>query len=179
LPRPPALDLAIAQHFPPPLPPIDPTTLILKYKSVDKKVRPVTATLPEDFCNIHHIPIDPLLSLPPLPTMLPDFTPSECLTQECLNELALSAHNFLWPEELKLLQHILKINELGLAWMEAEKGRFSNEYFTPVKIPVVEHVPWAHKNIPIPSGIVGDVIQIFKDKFTAGMYEHSDASYHS
>jgi len=111
--------------------------------------------------------------------MPPNFTPGECLTQECLDKLALGAHDFLWPEELKLLQHVLKINKLGLAWTEAEKGRFSDEYFTPVKIPVIEHVLWAHKNIPIPSGIVGDVIQIFKDKFAVGVYEHSDALYRS
>ena len=117
------------------------------------------------------------MTLSALPTNPPNFTPGKRLTQECLDELNLNAHNFLWPEELKLLQHILKTNELGLAWTEAEKGRFSNEYFTPVKILVVEHVPWAHKNIPIPSGILGDIIQIFKDKFAMGVYEHSDASY--
>ena len=33
------------------------------------------------------------------------------------------------------------------------------------------------KNIPISTGIMNDVIQIFKDKFAAGVYEHSDASY--
>jgi len=49
----------------------------------------------------------------------------------------------------------------------------------PVKIPVIEHIPWAHRNLPIPSGILGDVIQIFKDKFAAGVYKHSDASYRS
>jgi hypothetical protein len=133
--------------------------------------------LPEDFCNIRHIPVDPLLSLPPLLTHPPAFTPSECLTQEHLDNLALNTHDFLWPKEVKLLHHILKLNELGLAWTEAEKGHFSDEYFSPIKIPVIEHVPWAQKNIPIPPGIMGKVIQIFKDKFMAGMYEHSNASY--
>ena len=64
-----------------------------------------------------------------------------------------------------------------MAWTEAEKGRFCDDYFSPVKIPVIEHVPWAHHNLPIPPGILGDVIQIFKDKFAAGVYEHSDTSY--
>ncbi|KAH9952416.1 hypothetical protein BC827DRAFT_1106157, partial [Russula dissimulans] len=35
------------------------------------------------------------------------------------------------------------------------------------------------KFLPIPPGILGDVIQIFKDKFATGVYEHSDASYRS
>ena len=47
----------------------------------------------------------------------------------------------------------------------------------PVKIPAIEHVPWVHKNIPIPYSILDDVIQIFKDKLAAGVYEPSDASY--
>jgi hypothetical protein len=50
--------------------------------------------------------------------------PSTQLTQECLEALGLNSGNFLWPEELKLLQHVLKINKLGLAWTEAEKGCF-------------------------------------------------------
>ena len=66
-----------------------------------------------------------------------------------------------------------------MAWTEAEKGRFSDEYFAPVRIPVIEHIPWAHKNLPIPPGILGDVIKIFREKLAAGVYEHSDASYHS
>jgi hypothetical protein len=74
---------------------------------------------------------------------------------------------------------VLKLNELGLAWTEAEKGCFRNDYFSPVKIPVIEHIPWAHCNLPIPPGILDKVIQIFRDKFAAGVYEHSDASYRS
>ena len=64
-------------------------------------------------------------------------------------------------------------------WTEAEKGRFCDEYFSPVKIPVVEHIPWVHKNLPIPPGILEDVIKIFREKIASGMYEHSNASYHS
>jgi hypothetical protein len=76
-----------------------------------------------------------------------------------------------------VLHHILKLNEFGLAWMEDEKGCFRDDYFSPVKIPIIEHVPWAHHNIPIPTGILNEVIQIFKDKFMASIYEHSYASY--
>ena len=153
------------------------TTAVQVYKKVANKVRPVPASLPEDFRIICHIPSDPLITLPVLPPNPPDFTPGVQLTQECLDVLKLNKDGFLWAEELKLLHHMLKVNELGLAWTEAEKGCFCNDYFSPVKIPVIEHVPWAHHNLPIPPGILGDVIQIFKDKFAAGVYEHSDTSY--
>ena len=161
----------------PSLPPADLETFVFKYKPVNKKVRPVPATLPEEYRTIQRIPEDPLLTLPPLPTHPPDFEPGEHLTLEHLEELNLNPKNFLWPEELKLVQHVLKINELALAWTEAEKGHFSDEYFSPVKIPVVEHVPWAHKNLPIPPGILEDVIKIFREKLATRVYEHSDVSY--
>ena len=96
----------------------------------------------------------------PLPTHPPDFTPSERLIQECLDELNLNADGFLWPKELKLVIHVLKVNKCALAWTE-EKGRFHNEYFDPVKIPVIKHVPWVHKNLPIPPGILEEVIKLF------------------
>ncbi|SRR6266851_10141196 len=99
--------------------------------------------------------------------------------QECLDKLCLNANSFLQPEEERLLHHILKTNELGLAWTEEEKGWFSDKYFTSVKIPVIEHIPWAHKNLPIPTSILYNVIKIFKDKSTMGVYEHSNTSYHS
>jgi hypothetical protein len=64
-----------------------------------------------------------------------------------------------------------------LAWTEAEKGRFRDKYFSPIKIPIVEHVPWAYKNLPIPPGILEKVTKLFKEKIAAGVYECSDASY--
>jgi len=151
----------------------------LAYKKVANKVRPVPASLPEDFCNVRHFPEDPLLTLPSLPTSPPDFVPGLRLTKERLDALDLNKSDFLWPEELKLLQHILLLNESGLTWTEDEKGRFRDDYFAPVKIPAIEHVPWIHKNIPIPYSILDDVIQIFKDKLAAGVYEPLDASYRS
>ena len=156
-----------------------PVSVLAAYKKVARKVKPVAASLPEDFRTLRRIPSDPLLSLPHLSVHPPDFTPGSRLTQERLDDLQLNRYGFLWPEELKLLQHILLLNELGLAWTEAEKGRFRDDYFSPVKIPIVEHIPWAQRNIPIPTGIQNEVIQIFKDKFAAGVYEHSDASYRS
>ena len=77
------------------------------------------------------------------------------------------------------MQHILKLNEKALAWTDAERGSFREDYFLPVKIPTVAHTPWVLKNIPIPTGIMDDVIDIIKKKITAGVYEPSDASYHS
>jgi len=152
---------------------------VLAYKKVANKVRPVPTTLPEHYRVVRRRPEDPLLTLSPLPTHPPPFTPGDRLTDERVADLQLDKSGFLWPEELLLLLHILKVNELALAWTEAEKGRFKNEYFSPVVIPTIEHIPWVHRNIPIPTGILDDVIEIFKDKVAAGVYEPSDAPYRS
>ena len=156
-----------------------PMSHTLTYKKASKRVHPVAATLPEDFRVIRRRPEDPLLTLPSLPTCPPPFIPSTRLTQECLDNLKLDHSNFLWPEELKLAQHVLKLNENALAWTDIERGSFCDEYFSPVKIPTVPHIPWVLKNIPIPNGIMGNVIDLIKKKIAAGVYEPSDASYRS
>jgi hypothetical protein len=66
-----------------------------------------------------------------------------------------------------------------LAWTEAEHGQFRNDYFSPVKIPTVTHTPWVHKHLPIPTGILDNVIDLFRKKIATGVYEPSDASYRS
>jgi len=63
--------------------------------------------------------------------------------------------------------------------MDTEKGWFKDEYFTPIKIPVIEHIPWAQKNLPIPPGILEKVIKLFREKIATGVYEPSDLSYWS
>jgi hypothetical protein len=51
-----------------------------KYKPVAKKVKPVPAMLPEEFCVIRHHPYNPLDTLPELPHHPPDIEPGERLT---------------------------------------------------------------------------------------------------
>jgi hypothetical protein len=123
-------DAQLTPQPPPLLLPPDTTAHSLTYKKVANKVQPVAATLPEDFRNIRRIPEDPLLTLPPLPMHPPNFTPGKHLTQERLDVLGLNADGFLQPEEEKLLICVLKMNKMGLAWTEAEKGRFRDEYFS-------------------------------------------------
>jgi hypothetical protein len=62
-------------------------------------------------------------------------------------------------------------------WTEVEKDRFRDKYFSTVKIPIVEHVLWVHKNLPIPLGLLDEVNKLFKEKITAEVYECSNALY--
>ena len=143
------------------------------------RVRPIATTLPEEFRIVRKIPSDPLAGLPKLPTSPPDFQPGGRYTQERKELMKVNDNGFLWPDEEKLVHHLIKIHEKVFAWTEEEKGMFSQEYFEPVVFPTVEHVPWVLKNIPIPPGIYNQVIEVIKDKIRAGVYEPSNSSYWS
>lgn len=149
------------------------------YKRVDRRVKPVPGVFPEDARVHRRIPEDPLLSLPPLTPYPPTFLPGERLTEERLEEMNINPDGFLWPEEEKLFQHILRVNEKTLAFEEGHRGTFREDYFTPYIIPVVKHEPWEFVNIPIPPGIKDKVIALLKEKISAGVYEPSQSSYRS
>lgn len=152
---------------------------MLAYKKVANRVKPVATTLPEEFRIVRKIPTDPLATLPTLPTKPPDFTPGERYTQERKEMMPVNKNGFLWPEEEKLVHHLIKLHETAFAWTEDEKGKFSEDYFEPVVIPTVEHVPWMLKNIPIPPGIYDQVVEVIRKKIQAGVYEPSNSSYRS
>jgi hypothetical protein len=62
-------------------------------------------------------------------------------------------------------------------WIEEEKGEFRQDFFPPVCIPMVPHMPWVYKNIPIPPGLHDELIKIISDKIVSGAYEPSNAAY--
>ena len=151
-----------------------------KYKPVAKKVRPVKATLPQEFHVKRHITGDPLAGMPILPTNPPEFTPGERYTQERKEIIDKNhAKEKWWPEEMKLIHAFMKLQEKAFAWEASEGGNFRTDFFPPVKFPVLPHVPWVERDIPIPPGIREEVCRIIKDKIDAGVYEPSSSSYRS
>ena len=158
---------------------LDPVQHVLTYKKVANKVKPVATTMPSAAWIHCCFPEDPLGSLPVVSSKPPDFSPGIHLTQECLEELGILKNKFLWPEEKKLVIQVLHSNELGLAWEESEKGRFRDDYLSPVVIPTVEHVPWVHQQPPILPGIREEVIKLIQKKIDSGVYKPSNSSYQS
>ena len=69
---------------------------------MDKKVRPVPTTLPEEFRIVRRAHPNPLEHKPVLPVHPPDFEPSGRFTQERYDALEVDPKGFLWPEERKL-----------------------------------------------------------------------------
>ena len=94
-----------------------------------------------------------------------------------MTELNINATGFLWPEEEKLFQHVMKLNKTGIAFEDIERGTLKKSYFSPYIIPTIPHLPWEYKNIPIPPGLLPKVLEVLKLKITARVYEQSQSSY--
>jgi transposase InsO family protein len=152
---------------------------VLKYKKVDKKIRPVPSQIPTYMKVRRKFPEDPLKNLPSLPYYPPKFQPTLKVTQERMDELAIDKNKELLPEEKKLLQHIIVTNERSIAFNEQERGTFRTDYFSDYKMPVIEHLPWQDKNMPIPQGYRDEIIRLLKEKIEAGVYEEAQSSYRS
>jgi hypothetical protein len=149
------------------------------YKRVDKKIKPVSGTFPQTARVERQFPHDPLRNLIPLTPHPPEFIPNARLTKERMESLNINSQGYLSPEEVKLFQHIMNLNQETLAFEETDRGTLKESYFSPYIIPTVPHVPWEYKNIPIPPGIRQKVIELLKSKINAGVYEPSQSAYRS
>lgn len=151
-----------------------------KYKPAAKKVKPVGATLPEEFRIIRNITGDPLADMPILSPHTTDFAPTGRYTEDGFNIIEKNhPPGFLTSEERRLMHNFMMTHEDGFAWNEKQKGSFRKDFFPPVRMPITEHVPWALKNMPIPPGIYNDVLDVVREKIAAGVYEQSNSSYRS
>ena len=155
-----------------------PDVQILKCTPVAKKIKPVAATLPEEFQTTHQIVGDPLAGMPSISPLPPEFSATGHYNEKARDIVDTNhSSDFLLPKEHKLMHHFMMLFEKGFAWNEMQKGRFCEDFFPPLKLPVIPHVPWALKNIPIPPEIYKEVVKILCNKIVSGTYEPSSSSY--
>ena len=159
---------------------VDGARSVYKYKPVALKTRPVVQELPAEFRIKREIIGDPLAEMPKLSPNPPDFIPTGRYTQERKDQFD-NVHegDFLLPEERKLMHHFMMQQSYGFAWDDSERGRFREDFFPPIDIPVIPHKPWVLKNIPIPPGLYPEVCKVIKTKLDAGVYEPSNSAYRS
>ena len=149
-----------------------------KYKPVALKTRPLLADLPDKFWIVQNIIGDPLADIPTISPTPPPFTPTGRYTTSH-HDIIDKAHpgKFLWPAERELMHHFMCLQNQGFAWDDSQRGRFREDFFPPVMMPVIEHKPWVLRNMPIPPGIYDEVCKIIRTKIDAGVYESSNSSY--
>ena len=150
-----------------------------KYKPVDMKVRPVYGTLPEEFRIVRNITGDPLAGMPQLSPTPPEFSPKGRYTQERMEDFDKAHPDFWWPEERKLMHHLMAEQNEAFAWVESERGKLREDFFPPVKIATRAHEPWVQGNRPIPPYLFDMVCDLMRSKIEAGVYEPSSSSYRS
>ncbi|KAF8953949.1 hypothetical protein BDZ97DRAFT_1600854, partial [Flammula alnicola] len=153
-----------------------------KYKPVALKVKPVYASLPEQYRIKREIKGDPLKTadMPKLSKNPPDFEPKGRYTQERKDAMdKVHEGDFLLPEERKLVHQLIAEQNQAFAWEDDERGRFREDFFPPVVIPTIEHKPWVERNIPIPPGIYDEVCKIIRSKEKSQVYEPSNSPYRS
>ena len=114
----------------------------------------------------------------PLPTNPPDFIPTGRITQERHDQMAIG-QDFLLPKEIKLAEWIVCAQDTAFAWTDEGRGGFDPEYFAPIEIPHISHIPWVLRQGPILHGILNEVTKIIKNKWRSGVYEPSSSSYNS
>ena len=107
----------------------------------------------------------------------PEFVGGKRYTQEQYEANNVDPARFIWNGEKNIVHHFLLMHKDAFAWDKTEKGSFKKPYFSLVKISVIEHIPWAQKNIPIATGIRLQVISYVKAKMDSTIYEPSNAPY--
>ena len=140
-----------------------------KYKPVALKTQPVLTELPNKFRIIHNIG-DPLADIPTLSCTPPPFQPTGRYTAEN-HDIINKAHpsDFLWPSEWQLIHHFMSVQNQGFMWNDMEHSQFHKDFFPPIVMPIVEHMPWVFTICP-PS-IYDEVYKIIQTKIDAGVYE--------
>ena len=150
-----------------------------KYKTVDKKVRPLNIPLPEKYGATRFF--KPALSRDPNVTAVrpnaPTFQPGGRLTEERVQALDFGPEGWINEQEKQMLLDVLRMHEKALSWDKSEKGCLKQTYASDYVIPVVDHVPWQDKPIPISKALYGPVMDLLKDEMAAGDLEPSSAPY--
>ena len=67
-------------------------------------------------------------------------------------------HNEYVKSRMLHSRRLLPSAKTCCCWRQGEDD-FGTIIFLPVKIPTITHIPLVHKNIPIPTGLLDEVIQ--------------------
>ena len=150
---------------------LDRTTRVdTKYKTVDRKVRPVAAPLPEGSeLRMKGVASDPSLRDPAgIGHRFTDIT---------LRELKVGGGGFLLPAEKERFRRMLGKHEKAFAFSLEEIGCVDPMVVEPMVIFTVPHVWWNLKPIPVPSAHIPKLMELLKQKVEMGILEPSSAPY--
>ena len=141
-----------------------------KYKTMDLKVRPVVAPLPEGSeLRLKGVTLDPSLRDPVV--IGHQFTD---ITQW---ELKVGGGVFLLPTEEERFRRMGGRHGKAFAFSSEEIGCVNPKIMEPIVILTVPHVSWNLKPIPVPRAYIPKLTELLKQKVEMGILEPSRAPY--
>jgi hypothetical protein len=145
-------------------------TVNTKYKTVDKKIKPVAIPLPEDsWQRMKEVAKDPSLRDPK--------KIGHIFTKETKEKLQVGKENFLLPEEERAFRRMLEQHGKAFAFSPQEIGCADPKQIEPMVIFTVPHIPWNLKPIPVPRAHLPKLVELLKEKVAMGILEPSNAPY--
>ncbi|KNZ76762.1 hypothetical protein J132_08835 [Termitomyces sp. J132] len=151
-----------------------------KYKPVAMKTKPVASHVSKDFQIECQIISNLLATIPQLNPNPPPFVPTKQFTSEQQVKLVKDHDTgFLTTDKINVLVNMVAKQEKAFAWEDSKQGSLCPDFFPPVCIPTIPHVPWVQHNCPIPPGLEKEVCEIIHDKISTGVYKPSNSAYHS
>ncbi|KAG6879147.1 hypothetical protein C0992_004821 [Termitomyces sp. T32_za158] len=118
-----------------------------KYKPVALKTKPVASSISKDFRIEQKIIGDPLADMPPLIPNPPPFVPTgRFMDKRGKQFLADHDKGFLTTTELDVLTDFMTKQNKAFAWEDSERSSLRTDFFPPVVIPTIPHIPWTKHN---------------------------------
>ena len=143
-----------------------------KYKTVEKKVRPVATPLPEDSEKImKEVSTEPILRDPK--------RIGHKFMEETIKELRIGGEDFLKPIEEAEFRKMLGQHGKAFSFNPEEIGCVNPKVVEPMVIFTIPHIPRNLKPIPVPRARILQLIEILKVKVKIGILEPSNAPYSS
>jgi hypothetical protein len=143
-----------------------------KYKTVDRKVRPVATQLPADSDEKIQLAADE-------PTLQNARNIGHKFTEATLQQLKIGSGEFLSTQEETRFRSMLSKHGKAFAFTSAEIGCVDPTVVSPMVIFTVPHEPWNLKPIPVPRALLPKLIELLKEKVKMGILEPSIGPYSS
>ena len=146
--------------------------VLTKYKTVEKKVRPIAAPLPGDSERaIKEAATEPMLRDPR--------KVGHVFTPETIQRMKIGGGDFLLPAEEKQFKEMLKRHGKAFTFQPEEIGCVDPKIVEPMVIFTIPHIPWNFKPIPMPRARIPQLLELLKEKIRMGILEPSNAPYSS
>ena len=141
-----------------------------KYKTTNKKVKPVAMHLPMDSTEMKkNVAFEPMLR--------DSKDIGHKFTNATLDQLKIGENDFLLPVKTQCFRNMIANHGKAFAFELSEIGCVDPTVVEPIIIFTVPHIPWNLRHIHVPRAQILQVIALLKEKIEMDILEPSDAPY--